>query len=622
MRVGIDETTGALVELLHKRTGWTIQNRETLADTGARFEMTVSNNSELVVESVCYPYIGDIGLPPNGGSLTRMNTKGVSMSTAPLYPQFANERGYWGVDYPTQMVSTPRAQFVLMQGQEEGVYVGCHDETLWEMVNFTFQLKPGYDKVRRVPKGGEIGGTVSNLDFCAMHLPFAHPGETLDLSPIVIAPYSGSWHGGIDLYSQWRQTWMKKPAVPEWVADLHSWQQIQLTSWGDTLRISYQDLLEYGEECARHGVGAIQLVGWTLYGQDGRLPIHDIDPRLGTRDELGEVIRKIQDMGVKVVLYEKFTCTDKSTDWYKDELHKHASKDVFGNTHGHGGWQYHTPAHLAGVNTRPYAWMCMNSKGWQDVALSEIEKSLDLEPAGILLDEAQVHGDRAFYCFDETHGHRIPAFNFRGDAIFEKRLVELLKSHGEDLVLSGEGPWDLQNRHYILSYIRTSPGHIPVTRYTDPFLPMMNWVYGYDDRENINLCLLYRYLISYEPLNFKGHLEDFPLTLEYGRRVDALRERYKEYLWNAEFRDTVGAEVVPTTPADVIHSVFLRHDGKRAVVIANHDEDEPTTVNVNTEPELRAAVVVTPENPEPVTLNGGEVEIPARSVAVVLEDYE
>lgn len=32
-------------------------------------------------------------------------------------------------------------------------------------------------------------------------------------------------------------------------------------------------------------------------------------------------------------------------------------------------------------------------------------------------------------------------------------------------------------------------------------------------------------------------------TMNYGEKVDGLRKRYKEYLWDAEFRDTMGATV-------------------------------------------------------------------------------
>jgi hypothetical protein len=64
-------------------------------------------------------------------------------------------------------------------------------------------------------------------------------------------------------------------------------------------------------------------------------------------------------------------------------------------------------------------------------------------------------------------------------------------------------------------------GHVPLLRYIEPHYPILVGVWGCDDREKINMCLMYRYLISYEPLNFKGRLDDFPLTVEYGKKVDA-----------------------------------------------------------------------------------------------------
>lgn len=67
-------------------------------------------------------------------------------------------------------------------------------------------------------------------------------------------------------------------------------------------------------------------------------------------------------------------------------------------------------------------------------------------------------------------------------------------------------------------------------------------VTGFDDREMLNRILMYRYIISYEPYNFRDRLSDFPLTLEYGKKVDALRERYQQWLWDAEYRDKLGAQ--------------------------------------------------------------------------------
>ena len=124
-----------------------------------------------------------------------------------------------------------------------------------------------------------------------------------------------------------------------------------------------------------------------------------------------------------------------------------------------------------------------------------------------------------------------------------------------------------------------------------------------------------RYIISYEPYYFKGRLEDFPLTVAYGRKVDALRRRYKKYLWNATFRDNMGAAV----KADgwQSYSVFQRKGGRRAVVVMNREYNRAIVAHVNL-PHHGKLVVVTPEDPNPMATDG-TVRIPANSVAVILE---
>ena len=46
----------------------------------------------------------------------------------------------------------------------------------------------------------------------------------------------------------------------------------------------------------------------------------------------------------------------------------------------------------------------------------------------------------------------------------------------------------------------------------------MTAVTGFDDRSMVNQCLMYRYIISYEPYNFKGHLDDYPRRSHMARR--------------------------------------------------------------------------------------------------------
>jgi hypothetical protein len=106
------------------------------------------------------------------------------------------------------------------------------------------------------------------------------------------------------------------------------------------------------------------------------------------------------------------------------------------------------------------------------------------------------------------------------------------------------------------------------------------------------------------------------MTVAYGRKVDALRAKYKGYLWDADFRDTLGAEL--NAEGSYRYSVFVADSGKRAVVVINQGADKAITAKVNL-PHPGKLVVATPEEPErqPTT---GTLQIPARSAAVLMEE--
>jgi hypothetical protein len=254
------------------------------------------------------------------------------------------------------------------------------------------------------------------------------------------------------------------------------------------------------------------------------------------------------------------------------------------------------------------------SPAYRDIATREFQKLLALGASGWLFDE-NCHHAAVKYSFAPDHGYTPPGFIYAGDVPMATRLRAAADKVDRDFLFAGEGHQDWLMQSYPLSYFRIDNSSTPVERYIDPQAPLMVAVTGFDDRETLNLILLDRYLISYEPYNFKGHLTDFPLTLSYGKKVDDLRRRYKAWLWDAEFRDTLGATVGADGPHR--YSVFVTRAGKRAVVVVNSGREKSVTAQVQL-PNAGRLVVATPEQPE-ARPTSGTLAIPARSVAVVME---
>ena len=253
------------------------------------------------------------------------------------------------------------------------------------------------------------------------------------------------------------------------------------------------------------------------------------------------------------------------------------------------------------------------SPAYRDIAAREFDKLLALGSAGWLWDEVCHHGP-VEYNFAPGHGYEPPGFIYNGDIPLTARLRAAADQANPDFLFAGEGPQDWLMPYYA-SYFRINGGSTPLCRYLDPQAPLIVAVTGVDDREMLNLILLDRYIISYEPYNFKGHLTDFPLTLAYGQKIDALRRRYRAWLWDADFRDTLGATI--TAAAAPRYSVFVGHSGRRAVVVINDNFNKPLAASVAL-PHPGVLVVATPEEPDarPTT---GQLNIPPRSAAVVME---
>ena len=57
--------------------------------------------------------------------------------------------------------------------------------------------------------------------------------------------------------------------------------------------------------------------------------------------------------------------------------------------------------------------------------------------------------------------------------------------------------------------MRTTPFATPVQRHVDSDYPYLCGVWGFNDRNSLNICLLYRYIISYETRHFRGDVDAF-----------------------------------------------------------------------------------------------------------------
>lgn len=543
-------------------------------ESHAVWRTRIDNNSPHVVESVYAPVIGDLGRPADAKRLQLLQPGYGQAGEIDLWPHFAGHQGDYGCEHPTitRLGTTACEPFVFIHDDGQGLYLGTMRRTE-DTLTWFCELFPGYDDslYGHVPDGDEIGGKPVHTVVHTVHQPYVMPGESEDLAPIMLEAYRGGWEAGADVYKGWIGGFSKDAPAPAWISEPNAWLELHINSPEDELRWRYSELPEIAAECAGYGVKAIQLIGWNNGGQDQGNPSHDTDPRLGTREELAAAIAEAEKLGVKIIIFSKFTWADRAERWYRDELVKYAVKDPYGDAYFKGGYKYFTPAQFLDINTKNFSVMCFGCDEYLDICDREFDKVLGLGAVGILYDECAFRLP-ALACFDMSHGHRYGWPVYRNDNL----LIERFRRHDgvtDDFLFAGEGCNDWQFEQYNLSYFRTRvAGHIPMQRYLRPRVQLMVGIQGFNDRNMVNQCLLNRYIMSYEPYNFHGRLRDFPLTLEYGRRMDAFRTELRKWLWDGDFTGRIGIEV--SGLADGAYSRFAAGDGSAMGVIANFSRED------------------------------------------------
>jgi len=518
--------------------------------------------------------------------------------------------------------------FQLIEAGDQGLYIGHHDFPVTKLLTYIHQLKPGWehaDSIHNgtVPTTDTTDGKPVHIDYQPTHYPFLNPGKSIRLAPVVLAPYIGTWHTGVQHYKRWRDTWYKAPAKPEWAKHPHSWQQIHINSPEDELRCRYEDLIEYGYEAKKYGVKAIQLTGWTLNGQDMANPPHDVEPRLGSTENLKQVIADIHALGVKVILFNKYTWSDRGTDRFINDLHRLATKDLSGNDHFHAGYQYQTPTQLADINTRRFSPMCPLSKEWRSIAVEEFTKSLDLGAAGILYDECFHHGiisSDNLYCFDDSHGHDSPEYIFAGDRLLEQAFKEAADKRDPEFLFSGEVVPERSFLTYHLSYFRHSGLHSdPLARFVDNDLCLMMAISGHRDYNNINFALMHRYILSHEPRLFKGKLSEYPTTIKYTKAMEEFRIKYRQWLWDGQFHHTLGANVSLDNKPYPHFSRYTDSAGNNGIVICNFDTKEQQIYQLDI-PSISSWKQASPNAPDPVDVNLNKIIVEPCGVVFLIEN--
>ncbi|MEE3466115.1 MAG: DUF6259 domain-containing protein, partial [Candidatus Cryptobacteroides sp.] len=170
-----------------------------------------------------------------------------------------------------------------------------------------------------------------NLTFTIDHWPMAQPGETLELPSSVIGFVDGDWREGAKIYRGWaNSSFFTAPKVDPWVRHLTGFQRIIMRSQYGEDYYTPKDLPAMYEAGAKYGIHTLFLFAWWKGGMDRDYPYYR-EAYPGAFKDLADNIKKVQEMGGRVILECNCHFLDPQVDYYEKFGHEVEILDINGD---------------------------------------------------------------------------------------------------------------------------------------------------------------------------------------------------------------------------------------------------------------------------------------------------
>lgn len=515
-----------------------------------------------VQSGMCYPNIGE--------HLSDMNF------TREIYPNsiFTKFPGHDG-----------SMQWMALTEGEETLYFSGHDAEY-------------YSSVMRAQGSREDRGAVTLL---FDKLAFVKPKERWECPPYVMRLYTGSWREGAREYRDWAGTWRVPCRKSKWVQDMQGYflvinkQQYGYEMW------NYDQIPLLYELAKQHGCDALGLFGWYDSGHDNQYPDLEVSGSLGGEEALKENIKRVQEAGGHVTLYQQGHLIDPTTKFYKIKGHRLESKSRTGMPYYEYYCKSHKSSFLNVYTNKMFAISCPSCPEWQELMEEKTDFAASFGPDGVLFD--QIGGMYPYPCFDESHPHEKgkPSLSLSGGRrALLARIRGRTKAHGEEFAFFSEHITDIYSAYldcvhgihsrpsaegdrisaalgnaveagvnYPELFRYTFPETIITVRNSSPFISirMANYAAVFGFRYEMEI----RYQDDCDDI-----LNDrWPKEREYAKKVSDLRRKYWDILGYGTFTDEENLE--NGNPAVIIKG--FKKDGRMAVLLWN-DTGEKTDVRL------------------------------------------
>jgi hypothetical protein len=550
--------------------------RVVLQDGKLTFDLLVNNGSPVEVVEVTCPSLPGARLGDSSADdrLMMPQWQGGVETTDPV------RTGGDGIRYPT---GGGMCWFDLYEDNpRHGVYLSGHDQTLTGCT-----------------LGAAADRESDSLTFALTKWIRIRPGQSWQSAPVVVGVHDGDWHRAADDYRAWARTWMRRPSPPEWVREADGWYGLVASASGP--KVPFRQFPEYLARARELGTNYIQVWGQMSGGNNcDALPYPN--PVLGTADEFRAAIREIRRQGGHITFYissqfwrvdyEPTATAIGSTPrelvppgvplWDWREWQAYALRGYDGGYSGDTDVppdqraRYETPWLRTIICPATDAWARRHLQYW---AVDQYARTYGA--SGIYLDETCAASERM--CLATNHGHASSGIWGQSLTRDMKAMVEGGRQVDPNWTFAMEGCGDAIGQFADMNLISPAsakkPGQWGANRhyapecfhYTFPeyilYDGVANGMYGKTQED----CFL--------DVHLHGNRYD-SFSVEPARPYVQLRQRTKQLLYRATFRDTVGVTTADPAVRAKLNVLQDAANDVRLINLANPEHKPGVTVTV------------------------------------------
>lgn len=604
-----------------------------LAGEEIRFRCGVKNGTKYKLAEVWYPILG--GMTGIGSARDRKNTRVLvpylfSQWTRNLFHNFGTGQclGIFGGEYSfnyAREMSMPWTS-LYNPGRQRAVYFAAHDHVA-RCKSLTFGMTPGNATQRAGgdwPTSAEAKGLPVGVRMSWTFFPYTKPGETFDGAPIVLRCHSGGWKQAASMYRAWFDTsFGVVDSRRDWLRRETTILDTMFLLPEDNLTLTYRDIPAWARSAKKRGVNAVLVSGWQVGGHDRGYPDYRPDPRLGTWKHLRAAIRACHSMGVRIYFFVNLFPVDKTTEWYRKELHKYVVQDPWGSRYHHYGYGMGTLGARMSATRVPLISLSCSIPSVRDLFVRQMKKLAAIGADGVHIDKFVPHtldfNPRAPLSPDRA--------SWEGMLRCVEEMLRECRAVNPEFTFSSEGWYDR-----LLTYSDSVwwgfPGHSVMKVVFPNWAPVVGveqpWSYNV-----VNQALLRGHNLLVGPGNYQASMDYPPMRAlnDYIGEVTSIRRELHDVLSRGQLLDTSDSFFASDKPVVKISgtanwTVFRDTvTGQRAVVLANLGQRPLVARNVAlVEPRVQRCRVFAPSRRPRNARFPLNLTIPPERVAVVIEE--